>query len=180
LTAVPGPDRFLVEPLGKEHDRAGFSCGDETLDRYFRTQASQDIRRKANAVFVMVDLNEPRRVIGYFTLCATALSPGIVPEAALRYIPRYPLVSATLIGRLAVDKSSQGRGIGAMLLANALRRAYENAAIVGSSMVVVDAIDDRAVSFYEAHGFTRLVDSMRLILPMTAIAGLVKGEADQG
>ena len=179
MTASPGPDRFRVEPLGRGHDRAGFSCGEESLDRYFRTQASQDIRRKANAVFVMVDLNQPRRVIGYFTLCATALSPGLVPEAGLRHIPRYPLVSATLVGRLAVDKSSQGRGVGAMLLANALHKAYGNAAIVGSSMVVVDAINDRAVSFYEAHGFIRLVDSMRLILPMTVIASLLKGEADQ-
>jgi GNAT superfamily N-acetyltransferase len=178
LTAPSGPGRFLIEPLGKGHDRTRFSCGEESIDRYLRTQASQDIRRKANAVFVMVDTSEPGHVIGYFTLCATALNPGAVPEAALRHIPRYPLVSATLIGRLAVDKSSQGRGLGATLLANALRRAYENAAIIGCSMVVVDAIDDRAVRFYEAHGFIRLADSMRLILPMAAIATFVKDDAD--
>ena len=179
MTAVPGPDKFLIEPLGKQHDRTAFSCGEESLDRYLRTQASQDTRRKANAVFVMVEPSEPARVVGYFTLCATALNPGIVPHAALRHIPRFPLVSATLIGRLAVNQASQGRGIGATLLANALRKAYENAAVVGSSMVVVDAIDDRAIRFYEAHGFTRLVDSMRLILPMTAISSLIKGESRQ-
>jgi len=97
-----------------------------------------------------------------------------VPEAARKHIPRYPLVSATLIGRLAVDKRNQGHGVGAVLLARALRTAYENASVVGSSMIVVDALDERAARFYEAHGFIRLVESMRLILPMQTVTNLVE------
>ena len=166
--------RFRVEPLDpKRHDRAGFTCGVESLDSYLKTQASQDMRRKANAVFVMTPGNTPDRIAGYFTLCALALGQGEVPDAARRHIPRYPLVSATLIGRLAIARDFQGRGCGSMLLARALRKAYENAAVVGSSMVVVDAIDESAVSFYEAHGFTRLPDSMRLLLPMRSIDTLI-------
>ena len=165
--AAPG---FRVEPLdGSRHDRAAFVCGIETLDHYLKTQAAQDMRRKANAVFVLVALDAPRRIAGYFTLCAMALAQSDVPETARRHVPRYPLVSATLIGRLAVAKERQGRGLGAMLLARALRKAYENADVVGSSMVVVDAIDARAVRFYEAQGFTRLPDSMRLVIPMRTI-----------
>jgi GNAT superfamily N-acetyltransferase len=164
---------FRIEPLGKQHDRAAFSCGVEVLDRYLRSQASQDMRRKANAVFVMVRPKTPVRITGYFTLCAYGLSQGVVPEEARKYIPRYPLVSATLIGRLAVDKAEQGRGAGAALLGRALRMAYDNADVVGSSMIVVDAIDEAAAIFYEAHGFVRLADAMRLILPMAIIAGLV-------
>jgi predicted GNAT family N-acyltransferase len=81
-------------------------------------------------------------------------------------------VSATLIGRLAIAKDTQGTGLGSVLLAKALHKAYENASLVGSSMVVVDAIDEGAVRFYEAHGFIKLPESMRLILPMRTIAEL--------
>lgn len=95
------PDLAIV-PLEGGHDRTDFSCGVESLDRCFQTQAGQDVRRRANGVFVLADKAEPRRVLGYYTLCATALPPGNVPEAARKHIPRYPLVSATLIGRLAV------------------------------------------------------------------------------
>ena len=167
---------FRVEPLGKQHDREAFSCGIESLDSYLKTQASQDVRRKANAVFVMVSTDAPARIVGYFTLCAYALAQGAVPEAARKHIPRYPLVSATLLGRLAIDQSFRSQGLGSALLARALRQACDNAAIIGSSMVVVDAIDEGVAKFYAAHGFIALADSMRLILPMATIAKLTSAE----
>jgi predicted GNAT family N-acyltransferase len=163
-----------IEPLASAHDRASFSCGVDSLDAYLKTQAGQDVRRKANAVFVLVGAARPNDVLGYFTLCATALSQGDVPEAARKLVPRYPLVSATLIGRLAVAKQSQGQGLGAILLAQALQKAYESASTVGSSMVVVDAIDETACGFYAAHGFVRLPESVRMVLPMSSIGHLVK------
>ena len=168
-----GRTLFLLDPLGKQHERDGFHCDVESLDAYLKSQASQDMRRKANAVFVLVPEDDPGRIAGYFTLCAFGLATGEVPEEARKNIPRYPLVSATLIGRLAVRKDLQGHGIGSILLAKALAKSYENAAVVGSSMVVVDAIDERAAGFYLAHGFIRLPESMRLILPMRTIAGLM-------
>jgi GNAT superfamily N-acetyltransferase len=164
---------YRLEPLGKQHDREGFTCGVESLDGYLKTQASQDMRRKANAVFVLVPEGHPNRIAGYFTLCAYGLAPGAVPEAARKHLPRYPVVSATLLGRMAVSAGMQGRGLGSMLLAKALGTAFENADVVGSSMVVVDALDERAAAFYAAHGFIRLPDSMRLVLPMRTIAGLM-------
>src|SRR5216684_8307122 len=136
----PSEDLRIVL-LGEEHDRGNFTCGVESLDRYLKTQAGQDVRRKANAVFVLSELDEPARILGYYTLCAMALSQGEVPEAARKHIPRYPLVSATLIGRPAVSKNRQGQRLGAVLLADALRRAFESASTVGFSMVVVDALD---------------------------------------
>jgi GNAT superfamily N-acetyltransferase len=174
--AVPAAYEFRLEPLAKQHDRATFSSGVQSLDNYLKTQASQDMRRKANAVFVIVRVEAPTRIVGYFTLCAYTLSQDEVPEAARKHIPRYPLVSATLIGRLAVDESAQGHGVGAVLLARALRLAYENTSVVGTSMIVVDTMDERAAGFYEAHGFIRLVDSMRLILPMQTVASLIEYE----
>lgn len=172
MAGQPGYE-FQVEPLDGRHDRAGFSCGAASLDTYLKTQASQDMRRKANAVFVLVAPPDNARIVGYFTLCAFALGQGDVPEEARRHIPRYPLVSATLIGRLAVARDRQGQGIGAVLLALALRKAHENASIVGSSMVVVDALDERAARFYAAHGFTKLPDSLRLVLPMRDAGGMI-------
>jgi GNAT superfamily N-acetyltransferase len=151
------------------------SCGVESLDTYLQTQASEDMRHRANAVFVLVPLDTPDRIAGFFTLCASALDQGDVPEAARRWIPRYPLVSATLLGRLAIAREYQGQGLSSVLLARALRKAYESAATVGSSMVVVDAIDDGAARFCEAHGFVRLPDSARLVLPISQIGRMVEG-----
>ena len=165
---------FLLEPLGSNHDRAAFHCGVERLDLYLKTQASQDMRRKANAVFVLLPEDTPSLIAGYFTLCAYGLAPGTIPEAARKHIPRYPMVSATLLGRLAVSREFQGQGLGSILLAKALAKAYENAVQVGSSMVVVDAIDERAAKFYAAHGFIQLPESMRLVLPMRTIAAMIE------
>ena len=163
-----------IEPLGSHHSRSIFSCGAESLDRYFRTQANQDVKRRANAVFVLIDPREPAEVLGYYSLCATALAQGSVPLDARKHIPRYPLVSATLVGRLAIAEHQQGRGLGALLLADAVRRAYASASSVGSSMLIVDAISEQAVAFYEANGFVRLPDSLRLVLPMRVIAKLLE------
>ena len=162
---------FKIDLLSTYHERTRFSCGNESLDRYLHTQAGQDLKRKANGVFVMTALDKPGEVLGYYTLCATALSQGEVPAAARKYIPRYPLVSATLLGRLAVAVSCQGQGLGALLLVDAMQRAYASAGIVGSSMLLVDAISDQAAAFYEAHSFIRLPDSLRLILPMRTMNG---------
>ena len=162
-----------VEALdAKRHDRGKFACGVASLDAYLKTQASQDVRRKANAVFVLVSAEDARSVLGYLTLCAYGLAPGVVPDEARRHLPRYPLVSATLIGRLAVTKSHHGHGLGAALLVRALRKSYESADIVGSSIVVVDVLDETGAGFYAAHGFLRLPESLRLVLPMQTIGRL--------
>jgi predicted GNAT family N-acyltransferase len=123
-------------------------------------------------VFVLVAAEAPRTIVGYFTLCAYALPPEAIPDETRRVPPRYPLVSATLIGRLAVASSRQGEGQGGALLAHALRKAFESASSVGSSMVVVDALDEHAAAFYGAHGFIRLPESMRLVLPMRTVETL--------
>jgi len=168
----PQPD-LRIEVLASHHERSTFSCGVDGLDRYLRTQASQDVRRKANGVFILVEPKKPNFILGYYTLCATGLPRCGVPAAARKHVPRYPLVSATLIGRLAVSEVRRGERLGTMLLADAVRRAYASAATIGSSMLVVDAISERAAAFYEGNGFVRLPDSMRLVLPMQTIKRMV-------
>ena len=124
---MPSPTSadLRIAVLNDGHDRNDFACGVESLDRYLKTQAGQDVRRKANAVFVLGRDAEPSRVLGYYTLCAMAVSQGEVPEAARKHVPRCPLVSCTLIGRLAVAKDQQRQRFGSVLLADALRRSFE-------------------------------------------------------
>jgi ribosomal protein S18 acetylase RimI-like enzyme len=170
--APPRPD-LRVEALAAHHDRDAFSCGVDSLDRYLRSQAGQDVRRRANGVFILVAANAVETVLGYYTLCATSLPQGDVPVAARKHVPRYPLVSATLIGRLAVSRTQQGEGLGSLLLADAVQRAYASAETVGSSMLVVDALNERAAAFYQSFGFQPLPESLRLVLPMRSIEELL-------
>jgi ribosomal protein S18 acetylase RimI-like enzyme len=170
--APPRAD-LKIEALAAHHDRDGFSCGVDSLDRYLRSQAGQDVRRRANGVFILVAADAPGMVCGYYTLCATSLPQGAVPVPARKHVPRYPQVSATLLGRLAVSRTRQGDGLGSLLLADAVQRAYASAGTVGSSMLVVDALNERAAAFYESFGFLALPESPRLVLPMRSIEALL-------
>lgn len=155
--------------MAAHHDRGAFSCGIDSLDRYLRTQAGQDVRRRANGVFILVVIDAVETILGYYTFCAASLPQVDVPAEVRKHIPRYPLVSATLIGRLAVLRTRQGDGLGSLLLADAVQRAYASAETVGSSMLVVDALNERAAAFYESFGFQPLPESLRLVLPMRSI-----------
>jgi len=75
MTTAMSPD-LKIELFAAHHNRASFAYGIESLDRYFKTQANKDVRRKINGVFVLVDSLEPTDVLGYYTLCATALAQG--------------------------------------------------------------------------------------------------------
>jgi GNAT superfamily N-acetyltransferase len=158
-----------VEALGPQHDRNSFASGVEPLDRYFRSQAGQDARKNMAAPFVLV---LPDGAIGgYYTLSATGVKLAEFPADITRKLPRYPLVPATLLGRLAVDQNYQGRGYGRFLLADALYRAAWSE--IASFAVIVDAKDDGARRFYERESFLALPDQpMKLFRPMADIRRL--------
>jgi ribosomal protein S18 acetylase RimI-like enzyme len=169
-----GPQQadYRVEPLGKQHDRSVFSCGVGPLDRYLREQAGQDARKRVAAPFVLCE-GESNAVLGYYTLSALSVDVGAWPEDVARKLPKYPLVPATLLGRLAVDTTLRGRGAGEYLLMDALRRVLQASREVASMAVVVDAKDDSAVSFYRRYGFISFADrTNRLFLPMATIERL--------
>jgi GNAT superfamily N-acetyltransferase len=162
----------LVEPLGSDHDRAAFSCGVAALDRYLKRQASQDARNRVAAPFVLRAADSPR-IIGYYTLSATTLELKELPAEVVRRLPRYPLLPAVLIGRLAVDREFAGQGWGKVLLVDALRRSLAQSAQIAAMAVVVDALDDAARGFYERYGFQELIEHQsRLFLPMKTIEQL--------
>jgi GNAT superfamily N-acetyltransferase len=165
------PRRPVVEPLGPQHDRAAFSCGVPALDDYLRNQASQDARRFIAAPFVLV--MQDRGVGGYYTLSATAIQLSELPPETVRRLPRYPLVPAFLLGRLAVDQRYRGQGWGRFLLADALHRCLTSE-IVGFA-VVVDAKDDSPRRFYERESFLALPDRPnRLFRRLSDIEALFK------
>ena len=168
------PFKPVFEPLGNQHDRAAFYCGTESLDRYLRQQASQDLRRRLAVTYVMLD-SRSNKVAGYYTLTNYKIDVGELPPEIARRIP-YPDVPATLIGRLAIDLNYQGHGLGRVLLMDALHRSLLGSYQVASLAVVVDAIDDTARSFYEHHDFIRSsTNSYRLFLPMATIQQLFQG-----
>jgi GNAT superfamily N-acetyltransferase len=170
LTGAPEPS-LRVEPLGPQHDRGSFSSGVEPLDRYFRAQAGQDARNNIAAPFVLV-LSDGS-VGGYYTLSSTAVKLTELPGDLTRRLPRYPLVPATLLGRLAVDLRHRGKGYGRHLLADALYRAVQSE--IASFAVIVDAKDEAARRFYERESFLLFPDQpMKLFRPMADIAKLFR------
>lgn len=167
--AGPFEGTLRVEALGPQHDRDGFRSGVEPLDRYFRTRASQDARKNVAAPFVLV--LPDGAVGGYYTLSSTGVKLTELPVGIARRLPRYPLVPATLLGRLAVDRRFQGRGFGRFLLADALHRAVRSE--IASFAVVVDAKDEAARRFYQRESFLPFPDQpMKLFRPMADIASL--------
>lgn len=164
-------ERVRIESLGPQHDRSSFVSGVGPLDRYFRTQAGQEARKNIAAPFVLVLADGS--VGGYYTLSATAVKLAEFPANVVRRLPRYPLVPATLLGRLAVHQRYQGKGYGRFLLADALGRAARSE--IASFAVVVDAKDEAARRFYERESFLPFRDQpMKLFRPMADIAALFK------
>lgn len=164
-------DPLRIEVLGPQHDRASFESGVEPLDRYFRAQAGQDARKNMAAPFVLV--LPDGAIAGYYTLSSTAVNVGEWPAQTVRKLPRYPLIPATLLGRLAVDQRHQGNGYGRFLLADALFRAVSSE--IASFAVIVDAKDENARRFYERESFLPFPDQpLKLFRPMADIAELFK------
>jgi GNAT superfamily N-acetyltransferase len=157
---------FKIQPLDKQHDRASFRSGVDPLDRYLASQATQDIKRRVAACFVAVETGKDETVIaGYYTLATTSIPLGDISAATAKKLPRYPLVPAVLMGRLAVAERCRGEGLGAALLVDGIMRTLR--AELMAFAIVVDAKDDTATAFYQHHGFTRFASApQRLYLPL--------------
>jgi len=160
VTPVP----FRFESLGDGHDRAAFCCGDDALDRYFQTQATQDIRRRIANCYVVVEV-ATGRTAAYYTLSAASIPLVDLPADEARRLPRYPAVPAVRIGRLAVDRRFQRRGLGELMLMNAVHRTTRG--VAAAFALLVDAKNDRAAAFYRRYGFRPVAGQpMTLFLPL--------------
>jgi ribosomal protein S18 acetylase RimI-like enzyme len=166
-------DRFVIELLQSHHRRSEFSCGVPALDVYLHEQASQDVRRRVAVSFVLTP--DSATIAGYYTLSQHVVAIGDLPEPLAKKMPKYPLLPATLIGRLAVSTGFRGRGLGETLLYDALRRCLAGSLQLASIAVIVDAKDLTAAAFYRKHGFIDLpAKPNRLFLPMGAVEKLFR------
>jgi ribosomal protein S18 acetylase RimI-like enzyme len=166
---------FVIQPLGPQHDRAAFSCGVEVLDAYLRRQAGQDFKKRAAVPFVITP--DGQTIAGYYTISQYGVELDAVPPEIAKKLPKYPVVPATLLGRLAVSTAFRGRGLGSMLLMDALYRALMHSRELASVAVVVDAKDIAALAFYKKYGFLELPKiERRLFLPMATVEQLFRDE----
>jgi hypothetical protein len=157
--------RFAVEPLSKVHKRSDFTCGNDRIDSYFRETVSQDVKRKYATCFVAREVATDQ-VAGFYTLSSSNVPLSEVPERLAKKLPRYPTVPAVLIGWLGRHSDYAGVGLGEVLLFDAVRTVAS--AAIGVHAIFADAIDDKAVAFYESFDFVALVVRPRtLYLPMT-------------
>lgn len=161
--------KLIIEALNSTHDRSSFTCGIDALDSYLQKQANQDIKRRVSRIFVATHPDRPNSIMGYYSLSSLSIDLNHLPESLARKLPKHP-IPAALIGRLAVSKLAQGKGIGNMLLVDALKRTLAVSHDIAIYALVVDAINQEAELFYQSFGFTHLsIESSRLFLPLRSI-----------
>lgn len=161
-------DEFLTEPLNSNHKKPEFDCENEQLNHYLHKQAKQDVKRKLAACFILAD--SENNISGFYTLSNAGISRELIPENIKKRLPlTYSVIPVTLLGRLAVSEKMKGKGIGKLLLIDALKRSNKVSGFVGSMAVVVDPIDESAEKFYLKYQFVKLPGSGKMFLPMKTI-----------
>jgi GNAT superfamily N-acetyltransferase len=156
----------------KKHYRTLFNCGDDSLDDYIKTRASQELKKRVSIPFVLTD-SPDCQVLGYYCMSSYSLAMVEIEASTAKKLPRYPLLPAILIGRLAVDSGHQGKLYGKRLLLDALKRSCDISRQVATVAVVVDAKGDDAVSFHRRYGFAQFqTDPLKLYILMEEIEKL--------
>ncbi|HKH51674.1 MAG TPA: GNAT family N-acetyltransferase [Mycobacterium sp.] len=172
---MSGAPRVLLERLDAHHDVSIFDSGNEVLDGWLRRHAIAAQRMDSARTFVAT---RNGRVIGYFGLTMGSMLRAEAPVKLVRGMPAYP-VGMVLLARLAVDQSQQGRGVGAMLLAEALRKAIAAGEAAAARLIVVDAVDEDAAAFYQRYGFVRTPENpLRLYRRMKDVRASLDSSAD--
>jgi predicted GNAT family N-acyltransferase len=163
--------RYQIEIIGPDHDLESFDCGEQSLNDYLRLHALENTSRKLGVTYVALPETNGR-VIAYYTLSSAQIDRETIPNRLSRSLPRYP-VPAIRIGRLAADLSTRGTGIGGSMLVDALYRSLAISESIGAYLVIVDALNEGARSFYERFGFDTFLDNpLQLFMTMKKIRGL--------
>ncbi|MEW6237126.1 MAG: GNAT family N-acetyltransferase [Candidatus Omnitrophota bacterium] len=154
----------------QKHNRKAFDCGVDALNLYLQKFANQDQKRSLTKVYVLAD---GVKIIGYYSISAHSVPLDNLPEE--QKAGKYNDLPFLLLGRLAVDKTYQGRGYGDVLIFHAFKTTLHAAETIGIMGIVVDAKDEKAASFYEGFGFMRLSGNRkRLVLPLSAIKSFIE------
>jgi GNAT superfamily N-acetyltransferase len=162
------------EPIGRHHDRKRFDCGSPDLNEYLDRYARQNHESGGAKTFIAVSPAEPARVLGFYSISPGAIEFARVPANLTKRLGRYD-VPVFRLGRLAVDLSVQGQGLGGDLLLAAGERALAVAAEVGGVALAIDAKDEKAARWYQRFGALPLLDDpLKLILPLIVIADAIR------
>jgi GNAT superfamily N-acetyltransferase len=166
----------IIEPLQRDkHHRLGFTCGKEPLDRFLHEYAHQAATKGLSKTYVAVREDDEATILGYYTLTTIQVEAGEIPREISRKLklPKHTL-PASLIARLATSQTAQGQGIGRLMLFDAMARCARVAQEIGGVAIIVDAIEESVVSFYEALGFVRFEPGeLKLFLPMATVRELL-------
>ena len=161
------------QPIGRRHDRKGFDCGSPELNEYLDRYARQNHESGGAKTFVAVSPAAPARVLGYYSISPGSIEFARVPATLTKKLGRYD-VPVFRLGRLAIDRSVQGQGLGGDLLLAAGERALAVSAQVGGVALAIDAKDEKAARWYERFGALTLRDDpLKLILPLGVIADAI-------
>lgn len=163
------PTALTVTSFNIRYDLKGFDCDNKVLNDYLIKYAAQDIKRHLSSVYLCT--TEKDELLGYYTLSSNHIDTSSLPEEYTKKLPRYPFLSAILIGRLAIDKKHKGKGFGEYLLMHAAKQSMNSG--IAAFAIIVEAKDASAKSFYKRYGFIEFVDkNNKLFLPMSVIAKL--------
>ncbi len=168
---MPESASWQILRLDRSHDRDGFDCGVPSLNEWLQRLAGQYERRDLARIYVSVETGQ-RRILGYYALSTHQVSFDALPKDQAKGLPTID-IPVVLLGRLAVDRTVQGQGLGEYLLIDALRRAAYISEHIGIRAVEVDALGEAARRFYLKYGFVPLWDDpQHLVLPMQVIRKL--------
>jgi ribosomal protein S18 acetylase RimI-like enzyme len=159
-----------IEPLCRRHDRKCFNCGSPALNTYLQKTALQHIEKGISRTFVLIDTDAPSNIIGFFTLAGCEVVTRGLPAG---YAGKYPAKApAAKLTRLAVSCDRQRQGLGAIMMAEAMKRTLSVAENIGIIGIFVDAKNQSAREYYEQFGFITLQeDPLELFLPLRSING---------
>ena len=147
---------WSIVPLSGSHLRDSFDSGDAHLDQFLQRYARQNEERGLSRTYVLQKGQEPE-VLGYYSISNGSVRSEHFPEEESRRLPKYP-TPVVHLGRLAIDRTLQGQGLGSLLLADAVGKAYQASRISAAYAMEVVAKSDAAKRFYEKHGFRSFAD----------------------
>jgi GNAT superfamily N-acetyltransferase len=158
-----------VHPLTGNHERQGFDCGRQELNDWLRQVARQHQEKGLSKTFVATREALPTRICGYYALTLAELENRHLPEAWRKKLPRR--IPGVRLGRLAVDRQYQGKGLGELLLVDALTRAQRIYTEAGGMGLFVDAIDEKAAGYYSHFGFVASPDNPLVLFLASKVLG---------
>lgn len=157
------------EPVARRHDRQSFDCGEPELNDYLRLYARQNHQSGGAKTFLAISNADGKTVLGYYSLSPASIEYARTPEVVSRGLGRYD-VPGFRLGRLAVDHTMQGQGLGGQLLLSAGRRCIRAATEVGGVALLIDAMNERAAGWYASYGAVPLLDApLTLLLPLSTM-----------